>query len=287
MAQLDQYLAHECVMHRELMGFESNKFLKLFPSITVLEGGAESLFNPLRPHKYEPRLLQVRISQVRPGKKIPVTREVPMLAAELNEGNTFIYDGGLDLVVWHGRDVTSQDKTKANAVANAIHDSRSAASAREVVEQGLDDERPFWARLGGEREVAPAVRANAAPSPHGPKRLMKLSDSSGKMVMSEVATEGAISRTQLRSEDVFILDDGFEVLVWVGVVSGSQRSGPRGNATCSLFGNRSGVAVMGHRAGKTGREWSRTHAMGWLCVPTGYKPRRAGQRHQLCLQVPC
>ena len=40
MAQLDQYLGCEVVQHRELMGHESKKFLKLFPAITVLEGDA-------------------------------------------------------------------------------------------------------------------------------------------------------------------------------------------------------------------------------------------------------
>jgi len=39
-----------------------------------------------------------------------------VLSAELNEGNTYIYDGGLDVVVWHGRDTTSQEKAKVGAI---------------------------------------------------------------------------------------------------------------------------------------------------------------------------
>lgn len=55
----------------------------------------------------------------------------------------------------------------------------------QVVEQGLDDERHFWARLGGQRDTAPAESAARVPQPHGEKRLMMVSDASGSLTMTQ------------------------------------------------------------------------------------------------------
>ena len=46
--------------------------------------------------------------------------------------------------------------------------------------------------------------------------LLKVSDASGKLTMTEMARGEKIRRDSLNSNDVFILDDGFEVMVWVG-----------------------------------------------------------------------
>ena len=46
------------------------------------------------------------------------------------------------------------------------------------------------------------------------KRLMKVSDASGKIKLTEVATGDKLSRNLLDSDDVFLLDDGYEVMVY-------------------------------------------------------------------------
>ena len=49
-----------------------------------------------------------------------------------------------------------------------------------------------------------------------PKRITRLSDESGKMEMTEIAS-GKISKTMLESKDVFLVDNaGVALYVWVG-----------------------------------------------------------------------
>lgn len=48
------------------------------------------------------------------------------------------------------------------------------------------------------------------------RRLMKISDAEGKITMSEIAVAGSISRTMVKTEDAFILDDGATIFVWIG-----------------------------------------------------------------------
>jgi gelsolin len=45
---------------------------------------------------------------------------------------------------------------------------------------------------------------------------LEVSDSTGPLVCKEVARDSAINRGLLKSDEVFILDSGLEVFVWVG-----------------------------------------------------------------------
>jgi len=64
-----------------------------------------------------------------------------------------------------------------------------------------------------------AAETPAAVSAPFSKVLYRLSDASGKLSFSQVG-EGTLSKSSLQSTDVFILDAGFEVFVWIG--SGSS-----------------------------------------------------------------
>jgi len=48
------------------------------------------------------------------------------------------------------------------------------------------------------------------------RRLMHLSDASGKMEFKQVAEGNAIKKSQFVSDDVMIFDAGHEVFVWIG-----------------------------------------------------------------------
>ena len=66
-----------------------------------------------QPEKYEPRLLRVQMIADQKGKRAPVVREVALSAKRLNSKETFIYDGGLTILIWHGREVTAHEKIAA------------------------------------------------------------------------------------------------------------------------------------------------------------------------------
>ncbi|EGG13408.1 severin [Cavenderia fasciculata] len=211
--ELDDYLGGGPVEYREVQGFESDRFLALFPnnSIFILRGGIESGFNHVKPETYRPRLLHIS------GDRHVRVQEVDLSSKSLNSGDVFILDAGLKLYQFNGSKSTGQERTKGASLARAIDDERKGLPQVIVFsEDDTDIPAEFWTLLGGKGPIAPQT-AHAA-KPAGVKSLHRLSDASGKLTFTEVAT-GKISRKQLDTNDVFILDLVFEVFVWVGLKS--------------------------------------------------------------------
>jgi len=52
--------------------------------------------------------------------------------------------------------------------------------------------------------------------------LHQLSDASGQLKLTEVAT-GSFKKTELKSDDVFIVDIGTEAFIWVGKGASKKR----------------------------------------------------------------
>lgn len=208
--ELDDFLGGEPVQYREVQFHESNAFRNLFPAINYWMGGAATGFKHIEAAVYRPRLLWIK-----QGHGKITTQEVPISCTSLNDGDSFIFDGGLRLLVWHGRETSIFEKHKATAMAQAIDDQRHGKCQREVFDHGICDETEWWAALGGKGPVAPAV--SDAESPARLQRLLQLSDKSGKLTLTEIAVGGQIKRTLLTSDDIFILDEGSEVTVWIGL----------------------------------------------------------------------
>jgi gelsolin len=74
--------------------------------------------------------------------------------------------------------------------------------------------------LGGRGTIAPADDL-LSPTVTS-RKLFQVSDSTGPLVVTEIARDSAINRNLLKSEDVFILDSGIEVYVWVGSKASSD-----------------------------------------------------------------
>ena len=71
---------------------------------------ADSGFNVVKPLEYRHRLLQIK------GRMNVMVREVPRNYKSLNSGDTFIYDGGLKVMVWHGKSASPMEKSKVCCV---------------------------------------------------------------------------------------------------------------------------------------------------------------------------
>lgn len=212
--ELDDVLGGLPVQHREVQGFESERFLSYFPKgIRVLEGGFETGFNHVKPEEYRPRLLQLK------GKKFVRVSEVPLSSKSLNSGDVFIADTGAELIQFNGAKSGVMERAKAAALVQAIEGERNGKSKGRVIEENEDD-AAFWKVLGGKGPVASAeaggcdVEAQSIASVE--KTLLKLSDATGAMKLTEVAKGKKIKKSLLDSSDVFIVDAGHEVIAWVG-----------------------------------------------------------------------
>jgi gelsolin len=211
--ELDDLLGGAPVQHREVQGHESDLFLSYFNNqIKIMDGGVESGFRHVEPEKYRPRLLQLK------GKKRVRVTEVPLERASLNSGDVFLLDNGLNLYQWNGKKSTPAERSKGAAVARAIDDERKGLATIHVFEEGDKDAKPFWDLLGGEGPVKSAEEGGSdlEAEKSDVKKLFRLSDASGKLTFTEVATGAKVKKNLLDPSDVFILDTGAEVFAWVG-----------------------------------------------------------------------
>jgi len=212
--ELDDLLGGAPIQHREVQGYESDAFLKLFNNqIKIMEGGIDSGFKHVEPEKYNPRLLQLK-----GRRKIRVT-QVPLERASLNSGDVFILDAGLIVYQWNGLKAGPGEKMRGAQLCRAIDDERKGKAKVDVLEEG-DKNADFWKLLGGFGSVKSAEEggsdAEAEKVDASLKRLFQLSDASGTMNFKEVAQGAKCKKALLDGNDVFVLDTGAEVLVWIG-----------------------------------------------------------------------
>jgi gelsolin len=206
--ELDDLLGDLPVQYREVQGYESKEFLELFGGqICIMKGGIESGFNKVKPHEYKPRLLHMK------GQKQVRVTEVPLQAKSLNDGDVFLLDAGLEIFQWNGRSAGIAEKRKANDIIQNLKKDRNGKPKSAVLD-GLEDSESFWKFLGGKpASIAPATSDDIKVEKI--KILYRLSDESGALKKTKVA-EGGIKKSTLESKDVFILDVGHTIWVWIG-----------------------------------------------------------------------
>jgi len=206
--ELDDFFDGEPTQHREVQGSESTEFKKLFATLQYLQGGVASGFNHVAEGLYEPKLLRVRKTNTDGVRVQEVTRD----RQSLNQGDCFILDVGEKIYVWCGEESSAFEKSAANRAAENIENTRDGKATTTLE---IDDD--FWAKLGGEGEIAPASAASdkLPDVDHGEGVLYKLSDTTGTLTRTEVA-HGDIGPGMLDTNDVMLLDTTAEIFLWVG-----------------------------------------------------------------------
>jgi hypothetical protein len=234
--ELDDKLGGGPVQSREEQGLESDRFMQCFTAVQYLAGGVDSGFKHVERGVYEKRLLHLK------GARMVRVTTVPMSASSLNAGDVFILDLGLDIYQWNGSESNKKERAKGLDVAMSIKDDERGGKARIMpVAQG-EEPAEFWEALGGRGPVATAIDDAPAPTVTsgggGEMKLFKVSDSSGKLETTEVAT-GSLKRSMLVTDDVFIMDNGSDIFVWVG--KGATDQEKRGGlATGTAYAEQAG-----------------------------------------------
>jgi gelsolin len=204
--ELDDYIngtqGADPVQHREVQGHESDLFLSYFPKIQILDGGVDSGFRKVEPTKYQPRLLHVK------GKKNVQVRQVEFKYTSLNHGDVFVIDGGLKLIQFNGKDSNIAERNKGGELVRALRSERHGKPSETYLDVG-DNMSEWWAYFPEKGEIPEAIPDTVQPMP---KKMFQLSDASGSMTMTEVP----LDKKKLDSNDVFIVDCGHEVFVWIG-----------------------------------------------------------------------
>jgi len=207
--ELDDLLGDLPVQYRETQGSESETFLQIFKGqIKILKGGVESGFKHVKPTEYKPRLLHFKGTL-----KFVRVVEVALEAKSLNDGDSFLLDNGLELILWNGNSAGIAEKRKANEITTALRDERNGKPTVTILDGLKDSNDTFWKILGGKPTSIAAATPDEVKVDH--KSLHQLSDSTGELKLTEIS-KGTVKRTSLKSEDVFIVDIGHTLFVWVG-----------------------------------------------------------------------
>jgi len=141
--------------------------------------------------------------------------EVALEWKSLNDGDVFLLDNGLELIVWNGKTAGIHEKRKAQEITNALREERNGKPVVKILD-GLEDHEHFWKTLGGKPsagQIAPATSDDV--KVENPKALYQLSDATGDLKLTEIS-KGSAKKSSLKTEDVFILDAGHTVFSWIG-----------------------------------------------------------------------
>jgi gelsolin len=211
------------VQHREVQGHESDKFKAYFDVLEYLDGGIESGFNHVEPTPENPFLFRVKGTK----KKMTLT-QVPLSKSSLNEGDSFILCADKSKVwCWNGLSAKPLEKAKANSWAESMCTLGTAT----VLQQGDGDEEytDFWEYLR-DGEIGPDLKDNEGVTEFSP--LLFRVDGDANKALDQVASGIPIKKTSkvvsclkrgdLDSADVFLLDAGWDIYIWIG--KGSDRS---------------------------------------------------------------
>ncbi|KAI1856481.1 uncharacterized protein JN550_013794 [Neoarthrinium moseri] len=227
--ELDEFLHGVAIQHRELQHEPSDDFVALFPRISILSGGVRSGFTHVETDE-QPRetLLLLRIFKHPSAKRADsiMVHEVEPKWQSLDENDVFVLEKNDKIWVWQGKNCSPMEKAKA---AQVVHDMTIAKHVDvEVVSQSESRSRAIVTLLGGEdadhldlKASRPIVSAKRADHQR-PRRLFRLSDASGQLSLDVVKDGGSTNKSDLDSNDVFLLDTGSDIWVWQG--SGASKA---------------------------------------------------------------
>jgi len=220
MVEADDFLGGVPVQHRQVQGHETDQFLAYFDVVEYLDGGIESGFNHVEPDIENPVLFRVKGS-----KKKRTLTQVSLSKSSLNEGDSFIlFAGKANVWCWHGQGARPIEKADSNSWAENM----CTLGTCQVLDQGQGDEEytDFWAYLG-DGDIQPADDGDEGITEFTPllfrvdgdlsKDLEKVAE--GKPIQKTSRECTCLNKSDLREGDVFLMDTGWEIYVWIGTAA--------------------------------------------------------------------
>jgi len=215
MVECDEKLGGAAVQHRDVQGKESPMFQSYFNyNLKYLEGGVDTGFTHVEPSVDQPHMY--RVKGTLKGMSL---QQVPLKKSSLNQGDSFIVFANAGQVwVWHGADANSAERAKSNVTAESM----CTEGTVKVLEAGNDADETFWGFLEDDGDIADADGDDSTIEKFAPLLIQLKGDETIKVAEGEPISEGfgkptpKIARSELKSEDVFLLDAGWDLFVWIG-----------------------------------------------------------------------
>eukprot|EP00092_Neocalanus_flemingeri_P014764 GFUD01015933.1.p1 GENE.GFUD01015933.1~~GFUD01015933.1.p1 ORF type:complete len:344 (+),score=104.07 GFUD01015933.1:340-1371(+) len=215
--ELDNLFNGMPVQHREMQGFESIRFKKLFKGgIVTLLGGFEAGLKQVQKIGHVARLFQVR------GGKMPALSEVALDWGHMNHGDTFVVDTGSIIFIWAGVSSSGMEKVVAAGLASKLRDrvGEEIVHVRDGEEEEMTaDELEVWNKFlpiqnrGNVKKEEKENDKKVDQTLHKEIALYSCSDFTGKLEI-QLIKKGKLEHKDLNGDDAFIVD-GNQLGIWV------------------------------------------------------------------------
>lgn len=219
--ELDEFLQGAATQHREIQQAPSDDFLALFPTIKVLSGGVKSGFKHVDQDE-KPAEITTLLRIFKQGRTTLV-HEVEPTWQSLDEDDVFVLDKGDKIWVWQGNKCSPMEKAKAAQVVNELTLAKHIDV--EVIAQAEARSRVIVDLLGGQ-DNAHGQFKSTSPISHakgsGSKKLFRISDATGQLTFDLVKEQKPIQRSDLDTNDVFLLDIDSSIWVWRGLQASAK-----------------------------------------------------------------
>lgn len=190
-------------------------FLSYFKKIGLeyLEGGVASGFKTVNRDEFETRLFQVK------GKRTVRVTQVPVTSASLTADDVYVLDAGLELYVFNGKSANRMEKAKGLEFVRKLNNDARGGRANLTFVDEEPQNTAFWGLLGGYKDVTRVGESDDEHERIARKNttVLHVSDSTSALRVEDVTpANGVLTKSLLKTEDVFIVDVGDVVFVWVG-----------------------------------------------------------------------
>ncbi|RKO99710.1 hypothetical protein CXG81DRAFT_14153, partial [Caulochytrium protostelioides] len=237
---LRNWLRLDCRVERETEGDESDEFLALFPDFAYLDASqaAESGLFITAAKRYPRRLYQLD------GKRQIFFRLVEPDARSLASSHVYLYDVGMAIFIWQGRDASLSHRRQARMLGERLNKlERVGRASLEVLDEGhesasLMERLPNWSLRPAVAPVAEQVEDEAEPTETEtiPAEQAETTDPTARLLADLAAQpvlyraslsladdlethlvgRGTLLRAQLQSDQTYVLDGGTELFIWLG-----------------------------------------------------------------------
>lgn len=178
-----------------------------------MEGGVASGFNAVTRDQYETRLFQVK------GKRTVRVSQVPIKSASLTVDDVYVLDAGLELYVYNGKTANRMEKAKGLEFVRKLNNDARGGRANVTFIDEDPKNSAFWSALGGYIDVTRVGESDEEHERIAKKNttVLHVSDSTSDLVVEDITpSNGVLTKDILKTDDVFVVDVGDAVFVWVG-----------------------------------------------------------------------
>lgn len=149
--------------------------------------------------------------------------EVPMETSSLNDGDVFILDNGLTIYQFNAPNADFKERNRAREIVQEdIKAERDGMPELTILDgDEIFECEAFWEILGDKLSELPAADGNREVDTNdevdftASKKLFKISDESGKLMLTE-EKEGDISDSDVNDSDIWVIICDNQCFIYIG-----------------------------------------------------------------------